>query len=213
MIDVRWQSPLGHREPLTRGTDVAIAEIAFVTYVTLRGQAADLAPAVGDIIGLPLPTAVTQSNRSKATQTTWLGPDEWVISAEPDADTGWMSALETALDGTHHQLVTVSDQYATIAVSGAHARDLLAKLVVIDLHPRAFGAGTGVATVLAKAHVWLWHMGDDADGSTSFRIATRRAHADYVWCLLAESGREWGLPPQKPIGRVKLHLPHFETSN
>jgi hypothetical protein len=40
-----------------------------------------------------------------------------------------------------------------------------------------------------------------------FDLIIRRSHADYLWCLLALAGREFGLPEQKPEGRVKLATP------
>ena len=40
-----------------------------------------------------------------------------------------------------------------------------------------------------------------------FDLIIRRSHADYLWCLLALAGYEYGLPEQKPEGHVKLAAP------
>ncbi len=119
----------------------------------------------------------------------WLGPDEWLL----------VEALPVALEG-HHQVVEVGDYYTAIEVAGTPARTLLAKLITLDLHRRAFPLGGVAGTLLAKAPVWLWCTGDDA-----FLVLVRRSLADYAWCLLADAGREWGLPAEAPIGRVTLH--------
>jgi sarcosine oxidase subunit gamma len=90
-------------------------------------------------------------------------------------------------------------------VSGRATRAALAKLVALDLHPRAWRRDEVLGTHLAKAIVQLWLVADEADaGGAEARVVVRRSLADYVWCLLAEAGREWGLDPQRPIGRVRL---------
>lgn len=213
MIDPRWQSPLEHRTPLRAGDVIAIRERPFPAYAILRGHADLIASSVHRATGLTLPSAVGETVGDDTLACTWLGPDEWVFVAAAGSAASWFDTLVTELGVVHHQLLDVSDQYATIEVVGLQARDLLSKLIEVDLHPRALASGTGLATALAKANIWVWLFDDEPGGPDRFRITTRCSFADYVWCLLADAGREWGLPAQDPIGRVKLHLPHFDVTS
>lgn len=199
-------SPLAHRTRIEARAAARLAEAPDQGLAILRGEAAQLGAAIRDVLDLELPTAVGETASDAETGAMWLGPDEWLLTLPDEDASALITRLAVTLDGTHHQLVDVSDQMAVIELSGEKARDLLAKLMVIDLHPRAFPEGQAVATILGHAGVWLW-----LDTGGTFRIHVRRSYADYVWCLLAEAGREWGLPAQEPTGQVKLHLSHFEA--
>ena len=213
MTDDRRRSPLAHRSRLagTRGID-EIVEISFRGAVQLRGAADIVSAPAATALGMDLPQAVGETTRNGNSTALWLAPDEWIILTAPGDEADTLSRLSDALSGVHHQAVDVSDYYTTVRVSGAAARELLAKLTHFDLHARAFPAGMGVATTLAKSNVWMVCAGADARGGATFDLVVRRSYADYVWCLLAEAGREWGITPQEPIGQVKLHLPHFEPA-
>ncbi|MEO1091944.1 MAG: sarcosine oxidase subunit gamma family protein [Pseudomonadota bacterium] len=200
------RSPLAHRRPLAGGGAVRIAELPLRALFSLRGEADRMAESVGATLGLTLPGAVRETVRGEGAAALWLGPDEWLLVVEEAEASAKAAALETALGGTHHQLVELSDYYTAIDVRGPRARDLLAKLVAVDLHPTRFGAGDVVATKLAKATTWLWLTEDEGRASgPSFSLFVRRSMADYAWCLLAEAGREWGVEAQRPIGDVPLH--------
>jgi heterotetrameric sarcosine oxidase gamma subunit len=200
-------SPLAHREPLA-GDQANVSETPFLGMLILRGKPALIGDKAASALGAPLPDAVGETAEADRNTVLWLGPDEWLLVTPPGDEAGLCTKLSDSLPGTHHQLTNVSDYYTAIDVSGTAARDMLSKLMVIDLHPRALKPGMAIATVCAKANVWLHVLpGDDIP---VFRLIVRRSHADYLWCLIAEAGREFGLPPQTPIGQMKLHLPHFE---
>ena len=108
--------------------------------------------------------------------------------------------LAAALAGTHHQLVDVSDYYTMIELAGAKARELLMKLTTLDLHPRAFRAGMVTGSVFGRANATLWQAADDGESAGPvFRLFIRWSMADYLWCVLADAGREWGVPEQIPV--------------
>jgi sarcosine oxidase, subunit gamma len=204
-------SPLQHREPLAAGAAVTLVECPFQGLLMLRGGLDQMDVPARKCLGMSLPKKVGTITGDATVSAICFGPDEWLLVTGSEDEHSLHAKLSAELEGLHHQLVNVSDYYTTIELSGINARELLAKLVVIDLHPRAFAAGHAVATLLARANVWLWlNGGRDGGLDPSFRIVVRRSLADYVWCLLSEAGREWGLPMQLPIGRVKLRLPHLE---
>ena len=86
------------------------------------------------------------------------------------------------------------------------------KLATLDLHPKAFKAGMGVACLIGRCNPWLRQTREDtAEGGPAFEMTIRLSMADYLWCLLSEAGEEWGLAAPAPKGQVRQHLPHFEA--
>ncbi len=110
-----------------------------------------------------------------------------------------------ALAGMHHQLVDVSDYYTTIEVAGPKARELLMKLTTLDMHPGAFRPGMVAGSVFAHANALLWLPLGAADDE-AFRLFVRWSMADYLWCVIAEAGREWGVPEEVPVKGEKLTI-------
>ena len=209
-FDTRWRSPLAHRVPLGSADTLHLKEQPFVGIVVLRGDAEAIGAAVHATLGLSLPrsvgqTAVGQTAATADITALWQSPDEWLLLTAPGGQTGVIDRLTPALDGLHQQIVDVSDYETTIEIAGPATRPALAKLIALDLHPRAMAAGQAVATTLGRSTIRLWLV-RDGDAGPLFRLVIRRSHADYVWCLLAEAGREWGLPPQEPFGLVPLSV-------
>lgn len=206
MSDQLQRSALAHRSPLLGDGELRLAELARTGLVALRGAPAAVATPVRETLQLDLPLAVRETAAAPHVTALWQGPDEWLLVVADGDAAAVAERLNTALAGVHHQAVDVSDNFTAIELSGRHGRDLLAKLVTIDLHRRSFHAAEAVATRLAKAEIRLWLTADETlPSGLSFTIFVRRSFADYVWCLLADAGREWGLPAQEPIGRVPLH--------
>lgn len=208
MIDERRTSPLAHREPLHAGDVAHLAEDAFRGIVSVRAAPIHLAGPLQTVTGRTLPIRAGQADLGRRCAVLWLGPDEWAIMAAPDAAGQIVEELSQALAPYHHQVVDVSDYNTVLTLRGSAVRDLLAKLITIDLHPRFFARGNGVATLCGKAQIWLICREDETSASEPlFEIVVRRSMADYLWCLIADAGREWAMPPQDPIGQVPLHMP------
>jgi sarcosine oxidase subunit gamma len=206
-------SALAHRQPLQAPNGVAaLAEKPHEGKLILRGQTATIGGAVQGVLGVPLPAQVFGTHSSSRGTVQWLSPDEWLIITAPGAEAALAADLGKALAGWHAQVVDVSDYYTSIVLSGVKARAMLMKVATIDFHPKAFKVGQGVSLLLGRANPWLRQTRDDAEpGGPAFDIIIRISMADYLWCLLAEAGHEWGLPLLEPKGsKVKLHLPHFE---
>lgn len=189
------RSPLQHRRPLqAAGGAVRLAELSFPGKHILRVDPALGAGPVQTALGLALPAAL-RSAAAGDTALLWLGPDEWMLVAAPGA----AADCAAALAGLHHQLVDVGDYYAVIEVAGQQARALLMKLTTLDLHPRGFGAGQVAGSLFGRAHALMWQAADEAADGPAFRLFVRWSHVDYLWCLLAACGREWGLPEAVPV--------------
>lgn len=191
-------SPLAHRAPLAAGDAAWLREVPFLGLLSLRGEIDRIGGGAARVLATDLPMIAGSTAATESLCVLWVGPDEWIVVTAPGDEASVRAELEEALADVHHQLTDISDYYTAIDVGGEKAWQLLSKIVTVDLHPRAFTPGMAVATNAAKANAWVW-LRATGDGQV-FRLFTRRSHADYLWCLLAEAGREWGLPRQDPFG-------------
>jgi len=195
------RSPLAHHTPVEGAAgSVRMAERPFLGKFILRADPQVAAGPIGAALGLPLPVEPLTSAILGDTSFLWMGPDEWMLVTAPGDASPLSEKAADALAGLHHQLVEVSDYYTAIEVAGPKARELLIKLTTLDLDPRACRAGMVTGSVFGRANATIWQVADDAtEGAPLFRLFIRWSMADYLWCLLADAGREWGLPEQTPI--------------
>ncbi len=185
---------------------VTLLELPLRAMVALRGDAADpaFAAAVRQATGCDLPAAC-RAEMSAAAAVLWMGPDEWLVVGHPDTRTELAPRLRSFLceamddalreaQGDGHAAVTeVGEALTVIGLGGRRACDLLAKGCTIDLHPRAFGAGQCVNTLLAKAQVTL-HQIDDAP---TYSLYVQRSFAVYLWRWILDAGLEYGAAVNK----------------
>ena len=75
-----------------------------------------------------------------------------------------------------------------VRVSGARARDVLAKGCPVDLHARAFGPGAAAATEIAHMGCLVWQV----DDRPTFDLAVNRSLSKSFWSWLAASAAEYG---------------------
>jgi sarcosine oxidase, subunit gamma len=197
----RRRSPLAHRLPIKAMEAAArMGEIPFLGKLVLRGDPANIDGAVTEIVGASLPETACTVTRQSETSILWIGPDEFWIVTPPTDQTELAKGLEAALAGIHHQVADVASYYTTIELAGRKAREMLMKLTTLDLDARAFEAGQVAGSMFGRAQATLWQVdADDADGGPLFRLFVRRSMADYLWCLIAEAGFEWGMPRQAPL--------------
>jgi sarcosine oxidase subunit gamma len=200
------RSPLAHRAAIEGEAGVIrIAERPLLGKFILRADPQAAVEPLRERLGLGLPFDPLTSSTVGETSFLWLGPDEWMLVTAPhDAERARLAVGE-ALAGLHHQLVEVGDYYTVVEAAGAKAWELLMKLTTLDLHPRAFSAGMVTGSVFGRANATIWQTADDgAEGGPVFWLFIRWSMADYFWCLLAEAGREWGVPEQVPVKGERL---------
>lgn len=198
MADPVARSPLHHRHEISVAAAARISERPFDGKLVLRGDAGSIGAPTRKALGLDLPIEPCTVSRGDDLAVLWIGPDEWWIVTAEGAATALEQKLGKHLAGTHHQIVDVSDYYTTIAIAGPRTRDMLIKLTTLDVHPRSFPAGHVAGSMFGRTQATIWHVGPDEDWGEEFRLVVRRSTADYLWCLLAEAGREFGLPEQTP---------------
>jgi sarcosine oxidase subunit gamma len=142
------------RSPLAgRAGDLAAAaaaEVAYLAQVSLRAD-----PALASRVPFALPLVPNTWRSTGAREALWLGPDEWLVVAEPGSAGAVVAALERALDGAHRSVVDVSANRAVAELSGDGRLDLLAEGCGLDLHPRSWRDGSCAQTLLARVPVLL----------------------------------------------------------
>ncbi len=176
---------------------LTIAECHGRALVTLGGAATDhgFVSALRGVLGAELPGRTGQVAAARHGWTLALGPSEWLFVA-PDRD-GWAveRELTAALAPVGGQAVDVSHGRAALRLSGAPVRTVLAKGCPIDLHPRAFAAGSCAQTLFGKIGVLLHARDADA-----IELYVSRSYADALADGLLGAAREFGVAIAPPIG-------------
>ena len=137
-----------------------------------RGQSAVLARQFQTHFGISLPNAPRRV-ASGDVAVLGLGPDIWLATREQGGNE-FALALRPVLAGSA-SISDQSDAYVGLRLTGPGVRETLAKLIPIDLHPRAFAIGQVAETIAAHMGVLLWRLEDAADGSPVFDLAVPRS--------------------------------------
>jgi sarcosine oxidase, subunit gamma len=178
-----------HARP--EAAEILLGERAHRAIVNLRGDGSDPAflSAIRSVAGLDLPVKPNTSTSAGGLTMLWLGPTEWwIIGADGDQDK-LCPAFAQAFQGQHAAIIDVSESRAVISVSGAKARDLLARGISLDLHPRVFQPGQCAQTGMTRANV-LIHQ---TDSVPSYDLYVLKSFADYLWQWLHLAGRDFKL--------------------
>lgn len=168
--------------------DLAISPretLAIVSFAALRGKEAALREAVRAGYGAELPQRPARI-KGVGTDFVWAGPDHWlaVTEREPGRD------LEAELKAQLADIASVVDQSdgrVVVRIAGPRARDVLAKGVPVDLHPRAFRTGDVAITHASHIGVILWQT----DDAPTYEAALFRSYADSFAHWLFESAAEY----------------------
>jgi len=105
----------------------------------------------------------------------WSGPDSWLAMAETGLD------ARLAAASSHAAITDQSDGKAIFLVSGPRAREILEKLVPIDLHEAEFLPGHTALTLAGHIPVQIWRE----DGA--FALACFRSFAAALHHALAQA--------------------------
>ncbi len=163
--------------------------VGLATVVARRGASDALNQRIRERFGTDLPQG---PHRSAATGVVFLGtgPAAWLALTERDGH-DFAARLMSELDG----VASVSDQsdgYTMIRLSGANVRDALAKLIPIDVHPRAFQVGDVASTVASHIGVTVWRLPDGPDSAPLFEVILFRSLTRSFRHALAEAAGEYG---------------------
>jgi methylglutamate dehydrogenase subunit D len=158
--------------------------LGIATVLAARAQIPALSRRLHEHFGIELPLG---PRRVAAGEIAFAatGPGAWLVTHETDG-----KALASAIEG----LAAMTDQtgaYGVLRLSGSRVRDLLCKLVPLDLHARAFRIGDVGATICGHAGLTVWRLADTDAGAPVFEVAVYRSFAGYFWRLLSQSAAEF----------------------
>jgi heterotetrameric sarcosine oxidase gamma subunit len=160
------RTPFDGHLPLSHGTVEAVEVVpgSITSVAPHAGQADGVSKALKKAIGSPLP-AVGAFTESGDARVAWSGLDQWfVMSPEPVTVSG-------------AALTDQSDAWAAFAVSGADARDVLGRLVPIDLRPAVFEVGHAARSLLGHISCLILRVEADRYIILVFRsMAASAAH-------------------------------------
>ncbi len=159
---------------------VQVEEIGPQGMITLRGDLGNSAvqKVATGVAGVAIPAAGKASADGDA-GLLWMSPDELLVLCPYGDVAANLAQLHTSLESEHALAVNVSDARAVFRVSGAAAREVMAKLSPVDLSPDAFGSGDFRRSRLAQVAAAYW-MRDEQ----TFEIICFRSVAAYVFDLL-----------------------------
>jgi len=170
---------------------ITVGEVAHRAIINIRGNPGDLvfSAAVKVATGADLPIAANTVSVADDLRILWLGPNEWWVVA-PDAKRAELiERLRQSFAGQHTAVCDVSESRTVITVTGPAARDVLARGISLDLHPRAFGPGQCAQTGMAKANVVLHQI----DNAPSYEIYILKSFSDYLWRWIGLVAEDFGL--------------------
>jgi sarcosine oxidase subunit gamma len=168
---------------------VAIAELTGLGLATLAarmGQAGALKEAVESAYGVELSDG-SRMVRGRSASFVGYGPGQWLAVLETLANEALAEDLKRRLGA----LASISDQSGgrtVLRVRGARARDVLAKGLPIDLHPRSFAPGSAATSTLSLMGVQVWQV----DDAPTYDIALFRSLSESFWRWLTASVAEFG---------------------
>lgn len=169
------------------GAPIAAVEAAPARgMLTLRGEleSAAMVEAVRAATGFAVPAA-RRAEVEGESGVYWMSPDELLLSMPMAALPAAYAAATEALRGEHHLLVDVSDARQIFTVSGARAREVLAKGAPLDLHPMKFGLGDLRRTRLAQVAAMIALVATDPE--EKFELFCFRSYAAYLQRFLMVS--------------------------
>jgi methylglutamate dehydrogenase subunit D len=166
------------------GVSIEERAIAFASVVARRGQRDALARKVAERYGLQLPDGPRRSTAGRLTFA-GVGPGQWIASAEAAAD--FVARLRSDL-GSFAAVADQSDSRLVVRLSGPCVRDVLAKGLAVDLHPRAFKVADVAVTLVAHIGVQI----DMLDDAPTYQLAAPRSMAGSFWSWLSASAAEFG---------------------
>lgn len=123
----------------------------------------------------PLPS-VRKVSEGKKGRLAWMSPDELLALTELSATPALCDKLTGELKGTHSLVQNVSDARAIFRLTGAGAKDVIAKGAPVDLSDGKFGPSQLRRTRLAQVAAAFWMSGESQIDLICFRSVADFVH-------------------------------------
>jgi methylglutamate dehydrogenase subunit D len=162
------------------------ANLALASVTAKRGKRFALVNAVNTAFGVALPDGPRRATRGSITFA-GTGPDQWIASAEGSEAAGFAAKVRARI-GPFAAVSDQSDGRLVVLLRGSNVRDVLAKGLAVDLHPKAFKAGDVATTLVAYIGVQI----DMLDDAPTWQLSAPRSMAGSFWSWLTASAAEFG---------------------
>lgn len=162
--------------------------LTMATVAPVRGQEPAFRNAIGARYGVELPTESGRWAQGRDIAFLWSGPGQWLAVAERGRDRDLEQELR-AVVGDVASVVDQSDGRVVVRLGGQSARDVLAKGVPIDLHPRAFRPGDVAITHASHIGIILWQL----DDAPTYEVALFRSYGQSFAHWLDEAAAEFAI--------------------
>ncbi len=159
--------------------------LTLASFAAGKDKKALLLSAIRNTYGVDLPET-PERVQGKDISFVWSGPNQWIAIAERSKGRDLEVEFKPVLAGLG-SVVDQSDARAVIRIFGPRTRDVLAKGVPVDLHPRAFKANAVAITHASHIGVILWQI----DEAPTYEIAMFRSFADSFAHWLMHSAAEF----------------------
>jgi sarcosine oxidase subunit gamma len=169
---------------------IVLAEATIATAWNVQGNAAH-APwvdAVPHQLGIALPITANTIERTDTLSALWLGPKSWLLVAGAASSLVDFDAKRDALNAAGGALFDVSRSRVAWTISGPHAATVLSKGCPLDLHPRAFPAGTCAQSLFGHVNALFVKESD----APAFVVMVARSFAYDAWHALTQSAAQYG---------------------
>jgi sarcosine oxidase subunit gamma len=161
-------------------------DLALATVMARRGKERDVRRIVAAAYGIDLPDAPRVASK-QGVSFAGIGIHQWLAAAEMSAEKDFVWRLRDMLAGLA-SIADQSDGRVVLRLSGNRVRDVLAKGVPVDLHPRSFKTGDVASTLVAYIGVQIQQL----DDRPTFQLMAFRSLAGSLWSWLAKSAVEFG---------------------
>lgn len=165
--------------------EVTVREGGLRGMITLRGDLASskLKSVCKSLTGFAIPDmgkAASKGDKGIA----WMSPDELLVLVPQGETASALEKIAKAMKGQHYLAENVSDARTHIIVEGSFAREVIAKLAPVDLHPATFHVGDFRRSRIGQVAAAFWMT--DAE---TFELICFRSVGQYAFDLLATSAK------------------------
>lgn len=166
---------------------VLLGEIALGSFMQLGlypGQAARVASAVVAVLGEPLPESATQASSNGPHTVFRIARDQFLMRT-PDVDL--FQGLRAAVPADAASLTLLDGARTCIGIGGPAARELLGRLVAVDVDPAVFVVGRFAQTPIHHVGGLLYRA-----AAEHYEFLALRTYAQATWEVIEDAARFFG---------------------
>lgn len=143
------------------------------------------------VLGVQFPMQPNIVAQSDLTQILSLGPHQWLVKRPIDSQAKLALEFLARLPSDIASIVEIGAGRCALRLSGDHSRDVLAKLLPIDLTRSHFPVGCCAQSAIAQIAVLVLAVDDD-----SFEIIVNRSFARHLSEVLEDATLEFLVVPR-----------------